>query len=40
MTGIIIRRERDLETQGEDSHVKIKANIGVILPQTKKHQDC
>ena len=39
MTGIIIRK-RYLEIQEEDSHVKIKANIGVTLQQTKKHQDC
>ena len=31
-------KERDLETQGTDSHVKIEADMGVMLTQARAHQ--
>ena len=32
-------KERDSETHREEGHVKTKAEVGVILPQAKKHQE-
>jgi hypothetical protein len=36
MTGLLMRRERNLEIWGEDGHVKMEAEIGVMLPPAKE----
>lgn len=36
MTGILIIREGDTETEGEEGHVKTEAEMGVKQPQPRK----
>lgn len=40
VTGILVKREiwTEIQTQREDNHVKMKAEIEVMLPQAKEHQ--